>query len=277
MHLPDFDRDFSEYLRKWMHGQKAKPEVLEAMVPDEYMKWLNTPADFLDGATPATYYGQETDSAKLLELLFAYLDGDVPVPGPLQDRLAELADPAPLAAYLHRVLADTVTHAGEEKVMTVISLLREMSSDAAAADYIAYIAANTEPNETADACAEALADFPGQQQAVMTAVEKADSEQARMALLDAASHMGPNADAVRWLKRLFLETNQHKAVFAGLLALQGDDSVLPVLIQSLEGSDLSYLDYLEIRHAVEALGGTCPADRDFSGDKDYEALKNLTD
>ena len=38
--------------------------------------------------------------------------------------------------------------------------------------------------------------------------------------------------------------------------------------------DLPYLTYIEIRNAIEALGGECP-EREYAGDEDYEALQGL--
>ena len=39
--------------------------------------------------------------------------------------------------------------------------------------------------------------------------------------------------------------------------------------------DLRYLDYIELRDAVEALGGDAGEARSFYGDPDFEALRNL--
>ena len=38
---------------------------------------------------------------------------------------------------------------------------------------------------------------------------------------------------------------------------------------------MTYLDYLEIRNAIEELGGRVTTERDFSGDEFYESLKHL--
>ena len=47
-------------------------------------------------------------------------------------------------------------------------------------------------------------------------------------------------------------------------------------LREVEGlSDLNYLDYLEIRSAIEMLGGEPGEPREFSGDPTYEAMRNL--
>ena len=39
--------------------------------------------------------------------------------------------------------------------------------------------------------------------------------------------------------------------------------------------ELNYLDYIELRNAVEALGADVPQERDFHGDPYYESLSRM--
>ncbi len=43
---------------------------------------------------------------------------------------------------------------------------------------------------------------------------------------------------------------------------------------TLTNEDTVYYDYMAIKNALEELGGEVTIDRDFSGDSDYEELKN---
>ena len=43
----------------------------------------------------------------------------------------------------------------------------------------------------------------------------------------------------------------------------------------LELQELNYLDYLEIRDAIEELGGEVKTEREFAGDEYYESMKNM--
>jgi hypothetical protein len=38
---------------------------------------------------------------------------------------------------------------------------------------------------------------------------------------------------------------------------------------------MDYLDYAEIRNAIEVLGGSISIDRNITGDKYYEAMKSV--
>ena len=61
MNIIDFDARFTEVLNKWIEENRhrfRRPEDMEDEVPDVYLRWLNTPADWLEGCTPGEYFDQ---------------------------------------------------------------------------------------------------------------------------------------------------------------------------------------------------------------------------
>ncbi|MBQ7867741.1 MAG: hypothetical protein IJ354_06300, partial [Clostridia bacterium] len=76
MQIIDFDAKFTDVLNDWIEKNSARfrrPDDMENEVPEVYMRWLNTPADWLDGATPGAYFEQFDDSAALCQLLKDYI------------------------------------------------------------------------------------------------------------------------------------------------------------------------------------------------------------
>ena len=65
-------------------------------------------------------------------------------------------------------------------------------------------------------------------------------------------------------------------VLAAYLGRLGDERALPLLLERAREEGLRYLDYIELRSAIEALGGDAP-ERDFGEDPEYEALRGLTE
>ena len=63
------------------------------------------------------------------------------------------------------------------------------------------------------------------------------------------------------------------SLYASLLGKLGDERALDALNRALDREEINYLDYIEIRDAIEALGGECAHERDFNGDPYYETLK----
>ena len=125
MNIIDFDARFTEVLNKWIEENRhrfRRPEDMEDEVPDVYLRWLNTPADWLEGCTPGEYFDRFSDSAQLCALLCGYIREGVPVPDPLLDRLAELGDEAGLMALAKDKSAPC------EARMDAIELLRQIDS-----------------------------------------------------------------------------------------------------------------------------------------------------
>ena len=88
------------------------------------------------------------------------------------------------------------------------------------------------------------------------------------------SHFPGNEQIFKLAMRLFEERKEKRALFAGYLAKLGDDRALPALIQAAEAPDLPYLTFIEIRNAIDELGGVCP-EREYEDDPEYEALRRL--
>ena len=84
--------------------------------------------------------------------------------------------------------------------------------------------------------------------------------------------------AVIMNRTLDLEMPLWSAVVLGavgaVLGEIGDPSAIGPLREMLESAELSYGAYLEIRNAIEMLGEDAGPERDFTGDPDYEALRN---
>ena len=68
MTIIDFDARFTEVLNKWIEENRhrfRRPEDMEDEVPDVYLRWLNTPADWLEGSAPGEYFDRFSNSEQL--------------------------------------------------------------------------------------------------------------------------------------------------------------------------------------------------------------------
>ncbi len=68
---------------------------------------------------------------------------------------------------------------------------------------------------------------------------------------------------------------EQRAFAARLLGRYGDARAMEPLKALISMSDITYYEYMELRNAVEALGGEIEHEREFYGDPDYEYLRNL--
>jgi hypothetical protein len=58
------------------------------------------------------------------------------------------------------------------------------------------------------------------------------------------------------------------------LAAYGDERALTYLLDKIDEDGITYVEYQELKFAIEALGGTYDKERDFSGDPYYEMVKS---
>ena len=68
---------------------------------------------------------------------------------------------------------------------------------------------------------------------------------------------------------------ERAAVLADCLGRLGDERALPLLKKRAASEETPYLDYIELRSAIEALGGEAP-EREFDAeDPAYDALRSM--
>ena len=269
----NFDREFERYLSAWMKahaGEYKDADALEDAAPEVYQAFLDTPAPWLDGARPGAYFDAFDDAAQLVDWLEQYFVQRVPAPDMLLNRIAALGLSAekPLMALL------TKPDASQEIRLTAVNLLREIDSAAPIDLYVAWQAARRdEADELADS---ALVSLEALGSRAMDAMRKAlptatpDGQEALLSLLSEY----PGDDAVFDIAlALFQARPDRTVVLADCLGRLGDERALPALMARAASEETPYLDYIELRNAIERLGGEAP-ERVFDAvDPAYEAMR----
>jgi len=271
----DFDKQFERYTRKWMeiNAEKYKNnmDVIEAMMPEVYMEFLEKKADWLNDLSPIEYFAQYEDAQMLTDWMCAYYEQGVPVPDLLLERITELGEAAE-KALCALPFANDVNH---EAALTAISLLRELESTALVRDYIRFIASLEEADEKADMCAESLEAMGDQVVEPILSLLGDATQTGRDIFADILSNYPGDDRIFELLEERFIHCVDRRALFASYLAKFGDDRALPVLINAAQDDAVNYLDYVEIVNAIDALGGERPPEREFTGDPYYESLRRV--
>ncbi len=275
MRCINFDKEFERYIAVWMkeHSKEYKNyDAIEAAMPQVYEQFLDTPVNWLAGAKPGEYFGQFDQPRQLVNWMEDYFKQRIPVPDMLMNRISELgaASEEALLALLKKERATL------EMKMAVITLLREIDSAAAMADYIAWQAQRGEgEDELADNALESLASLGERAVPAMRKALKDASPAGQEALLTLLSDY-PGDEAVFDIAlQLFDSRREHLAVLADCLGKLGDERALPVLKARAASEETPYLDYIELRSAIEALGGEAP-EREFdASDPAYEAMRSM--
>ena len=273
MPIINFDEHFAEFMSSWMREHRDEYEnydEMEADVPRVYVSFLNTRASWLGNVTPGSYFTQFEDPKVLVDWMNQYCEERVPIPEPLLEQIAFVGKPCEkrLLELLKQDDAD------EEARMTAVELLREMDSTLPKMLYIQWQIDRTEKDDLKDNALESLEAMGDVVVQPILQVLNQANDAGQEALLEVLSHFPGNEQTFRLALRLFREKKEKRAVFAGYLAKLGDDRALPELLTAAKEPGLSYLSFIEIRNAIEELGGNCP-EREYEDDPEYEALRKM--
>lgn len=273
MPIINFDAHFADFTSEWIaahQGQYRNYDEMEADIPHVYMAFLNTRAKWLGSLTPGSYFTQFEDPKVLVDWMNEYCRQGVPVPDLLTDQITFVGKPC--EKRLLELLKDP--EAGEEAKMLAIGLLREMESLQPKMLYINWQLNRAEKDEIKDNALESLREM-GQAvvQPILQVVDQANAA-GQEALLEVLADYPGNEQTFRLAMRLFREYPERRALFAGYLAKLGDARALPELEEAARDEKLNYLTFIELRNAIEEMGGTCP-EREFDEDPEYEALRGL--
>ena len=269
----DFDEHLASFVTEYMQAHQKdykNYDAMEADMPAIYVRFLNQPADWLDGLTPGSYFTQFEDPKDLVDWMIAYDQKGVAIPDLLLEQIENVGKPC--EKRLVAILKDE--EMSDALKMTAIGVLRTMESTQPKMLYIQWQMEREREDELADNALESLADMGrAALQPILEALPKAN-EAGQEALLDILANYPGNEQVFQLAQRLVRANPDRRALFAGYLGKLGDDRAMKDLMAAANDPELNYIDYLEIRNAIERLGGTAP-ERTFEGDPTYEALSGM--
>lgn len=273
MKLFDFSKRFSRVAEAWIkqNAGKHKLEVLEAKVPDLYIKWLNTPAAWLDGATPSEYFNQYSDPAQLCDMLKGYCMANIAVPDPLLDRIAALG--GSMTEGLMALFTDKSV--GDKPRALAGALLVEIGGAEPLQVCVDMLLDEEESVEVREQAVNILRGMgKAAESALLAAMETAQGE-AFSAVLDVLLDCSCDPRLYDWAVYGLRNQPGRREVYAAYLLRLGDERAIAPMTQMLSLSDIGYLEYMELSNAIESLGGEVRIVREFSGDAVYEQMRML--
>ncbi|MBO4926343.1 MAG: hypothetical protein J5472_07660 [Clostridia bacterium] len=275
MRCINFDKEFERYVSQWMreHAREYRNvEEMEDAMPEVYARFLDTPVNWLGGKKPGEYFAQFDQPRQLVNWMEDYFKQRIPVPDMLLNRITELGE-ASEEALLHFLHKESATR---EMRMAAVTLLREIGSAGALEEYVQWQCDRQEgEDELADNALESLAALGDKAVPAMRDRLSAGSPDGQEALLTLLCHYPGDENVFRTAMDLFDARPDRAAVLADCLGKMGDERALPALIRRAGSETTPYLDYIELRSAIEALGGDAP-EREFDAeDPAYEAMRNI--
>ncbi len=262
MKLIDFDGLFDEKLTQYMSENKRKHSERdwENVIPKLYKTFGDTFIAAI-GCTPKQYYAKAT-AAELVEMLQAHLAQDVPVPEFL---CAEIEARGAAETLLPLLLSDDA--------QTVSYAINLLGDDEKAFD--AYFSILTENRLNEDLRSDVADIFRLHADEMKDKAKDAyEKGLAVEYMLEILSRVKARED---WIFEILLKEfrlgDEKTPMRASYLAAYGDERALPYLMERIEDRTIGFVEFQELKYAIEALGGEYKEPRDFTQDKDYLAIE----
>ena len=265
MKLMDFDGLFDEKLSQYMEENKGKytEKQWENIIPRLYQKFGDTYVAKVK-CTPKEYYARMTDE-ELTATLSVHLKEQIPVPDFLCCEIEGRNCTEALLSLLKSDDGETVSYA--------INLVG--ADERAFPDYFSMITENKFDEDIRDAAVEKLKE--NADKATEAALKFYKEGTAKEYMLEILSRAKTRSEEIfHILLDEFLSDGSRVPMHASYLAAYGDERALPYLLKKIEDREIGFVEFQELKYAVEALGGEYNEPRDFSDDRDYRTIEDAS-
>ena len=257
--LIDFDGLFDEKLAEYIQSnpEKYTEKQWENVIPKLYKQFGDIYVAKA-GATPKQYYAAMSDD-ELCETLERHYDESVPV----SDFLCREIESRGCSDALIRLFDRR-----EEEILTLAVNLAGSNEKA----FPAYFRLLT--SEVSDDIKEAVCEQlkGGADAAKEQALALFEQGQEQEMMLEILSRCKQRDDRVYDLLLTAFRTGDEVPMHASYLAAYGDERALPVLMEYIDRDDINFIEFREVKYAIEALGGEYTKPRDFSHDPYYQEI-----
>ena len=257
--LIDFDGLFDEKLAEYIQSnpEKYTEKQWENVIPKLYKQFGDIYVAKA-GATPKQYYAAMSDD-ELCETLERHYDESVPV----SDFLCREIEIRGCSDALIRLFDRR-----EEEILTLAVNLAGSNEKA----FPAYFRLLT--SEVSDDIKEAVCEQlkGGADAAKEQALALFEQGQEQEMMLEILSRCKQRDERVYELLLTAFRTGDEVPMHASYLAAYGDERALPVLLEYIDRDDINFLEFREVKYAIEALGGEYTKPRDFSHDPYYQEI-----
>ncbi len=266
--MKDFDKLFEAFLRnKIEENGDLTPDEIEDRIPEFYEEWATTPNPETNGFSPEGYFASVSDPKKLVDMFVEANKGDGNPCLLLCDRIAEVNG---CDEYLKKLVDK---NSDPKTAIAALNLLCESGAEMPIGKMTDIMLDESADEGLREACADELKESAGVAAEALFAALPSASVALKEMIADVLVEGEKDERTYSLLRELFA-TSDNLPFVAGLIGKYGDERAAEYLYPALD--DCNYMEYIEIRNAIEQMGGVVDdTARDFSDDEFYKAIKNL--
>ena len=257
--LIDFDGLFDEKLAEYIQSnpEKYTEKQWENVIPKLYKQFGDIYVAKA-GATPKQYYAAMSDD-ELCETLERHYDEGVPV----SDFLCREIESRGCSDALIRLFDRR-----EEEILTLAVNLAG-SNEKAFPAYFRLLTSKVSDDIKEAVCEQLKGGADAAKEQALALFEQGQEQEMMLEIL---SRCKQRDERVYELLLTAFRTGDEVPMHASYLAAYGDERALPVLLEYIDRDDINFLEFREVKYAIEALGGEYTKPRDFSHDPYYQEI-----
>ena len=250
-----FDEKLSEYVKK--NADKHREKEWEDIIPKMYARFGDTVIKSL-GKSPNQYYA-EMDDGQLVAQLRAHLKQGVAV----SEFLCNAIESRKPEKLLIPLLSGT-----EDEIAYALNLLG--ASREALPEYMRLLT-TSENEDVRNTCVDNVKEFADDVKEQALDFYKKGVQ--REYMLEILSRCVIRDDEIFDILIKEFRTGDDVPMHASYLAAYGDERALEYLLDKIDEEGITFIEYQELKYAIESLGGSYEKERDFSNDPYYQAIK----
>lgn len=260
MKLIDFDGMFDEKLSEYIskNSDKYKEEEWEDIIPGLYKKFGDTVIKSI-GKTPRQYYA-DMPGDMLIKSLKGHLKEGIPV----SEFLCTEIEKRGLFQSLLPLLDGT-----EEEREYAMNLL---ASDSAAIPKYLDILTGSDDEDLKNRCVDYIKE--NSSSVIGRVLDLYEAGKDKEYMLEILSRTEEKSDRIfNILLTAFRQDDENIPMHASYLAAYGDERAVKYLLDKIDEEGIGFIEFRELKYAIEALGGEYTKERDFSSDPYYQMIK----
>ena len=270
MKFENLDKLFELYVQEAVRKNKEKYSSHEALEDDLGMlfnRFENVRIKTLDGKTPKEYAAELREDGEIFDYVSKCLENNIEVTDTICDEVVR-AEGA--TEYLNGLLYEN----NKDAKLLAALLLKEIDDEEVEDIFISVLTNDEMPDEVKTVAFEYLSDGDDCVPEKILEIINSVPEKNQGILVEVLSNFKGRKDVFYWLVTMLLRA-EDVPTYAGLLGRYGDAAAIDILKSFASEVDINYVEFVEIRNAVEELGGEMTEEKDFSDDPYYKYINHI--
>jgi len=263
----DLEELFMKSVREKVLSDKDKysnVKVIEKELMGMYLDWVQHSNEELDGFTPIEYVKIVDKSGNLFDYIEYMLNTEREVSDIVTDVLVKRDDAIELVKKL-------LQSNDRNTLKYAFTVMFELDNSLVTDLCIDVIRSKDENQEKIGACYEMLAEDNDEAVEKILSIMYEVDEDTQFIFADILSNYKNNENIFMWLVTM-LYRGKDLCEVAQMLGRYGDNKAVNMINSFVLDKDLNYMEFIELRNAVERLGGEFEYEKDFSEDEYYKKI-----